>query len=140
MDSKKIAYYIILGLFSTVIFISIWNYLFNYEATVAQLEILGYPGHLIHPLALAQIVGIVIIITNKGGWIINWAYAGFFYNLVFAIIAHHSTNHGNGAAAVICLILLFTSYVLNKQLKNERESNTSISNQTKNAHMSLHRE
>lgn len=121
MNTKKITYYISLGLFTIIILFSVWNYLFNFSDTLSQMEMLGYPEHLIHPLAIAQTLGIIILVLNKGGWLINWVYAGFFYNLIFAIIAHYATHEGNGAPAVICLILLCVSYVLNKQLKNQSE-------------------
>lgn len=105
-----------------MIIFSIWNYLFQYEATLEQFKVLGYPEHLIHPLITAQTLGLIIIISNRGKWLIEWAYAGFFMNLLFAIIAHYVTQKGNGAYAVLCLIFLIVTYVMNKQRKYQREN------------------
>lgn len=124
MKTKRIAYLIFLSLFSMVILLSIYNYLFNYESTLEQFTHLHYPEHIILPLVILQTFGLLIVITNKGGKLINLAYAGFFFNLIFAVIAHYSTHQGNGALAVITLLLLVTTYYLNCMLKNERKKRT----------------
>lgn len=121
MKTLKIVYWVLLALFTAMILTSIWNYIFHFEETLVQFQILGYPSHLIHPLVVAQFLGLVIMLSNKGKWLIEWAYAGFFMNMVFAIIAHYVTAEGNGAAAVLGLLLLFTIYILNKRLKYMRE-------------------
>ncbi len=121
MNNKKIAYIVVLSLFSLLIMGSIWNYVFNYEETLANFTELGYPEHLIHSLTVAQFVGLAVIIFNKGKWIVEWAYAGFFLNFIFAIVAHYMAKQGNGAAAVICLIMLWITYVLHQKLELEAE-------------------
>jgi len=118
MKNIKIYYRIFLSVFTAIILFSVYNYIFNFEATLTDLQILRYPSHLIHPLVIAQVLGLIIIITNKIKWLVEWAYAGFFFNLVFAIIAHMATAHGNGAAAAICLLLLCTTYILGRRLNN----------------------
>ncbi len=120
MNTKRIAYLIFLSLFTLIIAFSIYNYIFNFEETLEQFNILGYPEHLIHTLVIFQILGLIIILTNKGGKLIDAAYTGFSFNLVLAIIAHYQTSKGNGAIAVISLILLFIIYYLNNILKGER--------------------
>ncbi len=122
MKTKTTLYWVFLGLFSCLILGSVYNYVFHYETALATFENLGYPAHLLHPLIVAQILGIIILIANKGKFLIDWAYAGFFFNLMFAVIAHYMTAKGNGAGAVIGIILLSVTYALNKERKYEREA------------------
>lgn len=117
MKTTKVFHWLFLTLFCIMILTSVWNYIFDFKETLAEFRMLGYPSHLIHPLVVAQVLGLMILISNRGKWLVEWAYAGFFMNMVFAIIAHYVTAQGNGAAAVVGLILLWTAYVLHKKLK-----------------------
>lgn len=131
MKTVKIFYRLFLFLFCMMILASVWNYIFNFKETLAEFQMLGYPSHLIYPLVVVQILGLIILVSNRGKWLVEWAYAGFFMNMVFAIIAHYFTAQGNGATAVVGLILLWTAYVLNKKLRfwqdSEIRSHTSAS-------------
>jgi len=115
MQTKYYAYYTFLGLFSTMILVSLFKHLFMYDQMVLEYAKLGYPEHLIQPLAIAQAVGLGTIWYNRSKRLLEWAYAGFILNLVFAIIAHYVSKYGNGAPAVICLVLLFSTYFLDKR-------------------------
>ncbi|NJB70731.1 dTDP-D-glucose 4,6-dehydratase [Saonia flava] len=117
-----IPYLIFLGLFSIMILASVYNHIFNYEVVVGEYAKLGYPEHLIAPMVIAQLFGLFVIIYNKGELLLEWAYAGFFINLIFAIIAHYVSKHGNGAASVICLTLLWSTYSLNIKAKQAKKS------------------
>lgn len=130
MKTMKIFYWVFMALFSAMILVSIWNYIFHLEETMAEFKMLGYPSHLIHPLVVAQFLGLIILVSNKGKWLIEWAYAGFFMNMIFAVIAHYVTAKGNGAAAVVGLLLLGTVYILNKKLKYLRETESELENPT----------
>ena len=124
MKKEYATYYISLGFFSLMILGSLYKHLFAYNAMVYEYAKLGYPEHLVKPLALAQFIGLCLIFYNKSKRLLEWAYAGFILNLLFAIIAHYVSKYGNGAPAVICLALLFTTYFLGKQrrLNKEREN------------------
>ncbi|RNC91645.1 MAG: DoxX family protein [Allomuricauda sp.] len=115
MKKHLITYYTFLGLFSVMILTSLYNHLFDYAATVAEYASLGYPEHLVKPLAIAQFFGLFAIWYNKKKMLVEWAYGGFFANLTLAVVAHYSSKYGNGAEAVICLILLLTTYSLNRK-------------------------
>ncbi len=122
MQTKYYAYYTFLGLFSTMILASLFKHLFMYEQMVLEYAKLGYPEHLIQPLAIAQAVGLGTIWYNRSKRLLEWAYAGFILNLVFAIIAHYVSKYGNGAPAVICLVLLFSTYFLDKRRISKRKT------------------
>ncbi|MEL6483600.1 MAG: hypothetical protein AAFP96_01990, partial [Bacteroidota bacterium] len=68
----------------------------------------------------AQFIGLGMIWYNRSKRLLEWAYAGFILNLVFAIIAHYVSKYGNGAPAVICLVLLFSTYFLDKRRISKR--------------------
>lgn len=127
MKKQLIIYYTFLGLFTIMILASLYNHLFNYAETVSEYAKLGYPEHLVKPLAIAQFVGLFAILYNKKKMLVEWAYGGFFANFTLAIVAHYSSKYGNGAEAVICLILLFTTYSLNRKrigIKEAQEENS----------------
>ncbi|SNZ01913.1 DoxX family protein [Flagellimonas pacifica] len=121
MKKQYTTYYIFLGLFSLMILTSLYKHLFDYETMVQEYAKLGYPEHLIKPLAIAQFIGLCTIYYNKSKRLLEWAYAGFILNLVFAIIAHYVSKYGNGAPAVVCLALLFTTYFLGKKRNASKE-------------------
>ena len=115
MKKQQIIYFTFLGLFSLMILASLYGHLFNYAETVSEYAKLGYPEHLVKPLAIAQLLGLFAILYNKKKMLVEWAYGGFFANFTLAIVAHYSSKYGNGAEAVICLILLLTTYSLNRK-------------------------
>ncbi len=121
MESKRVSYYIFLGLFSIIILSSIYRTIFHYSEVINDFAVLGYPDHLALPLAILQAIGLMIIVSNRGGWLINWAYSGFFMNLSLAVLAHIVSWQGNGAIALLGLVLLWSTYVLNKRLKYMRD-------------------
>ena len=124
MISQKKIYYIVLGLFTTAVLGSILNSFINYESVSLTFLKLGYPIYLIQLLGLFQIIGLSLIWFNKSHWSLEWAFAGFFMNYSLGAISHLVIKDGNGASAVICIILLFVTYIQSKKI---RESNNQIS-------------
>ena len=77
---------------------------------------LGYPTHIIYPLAVAKILGLVAIWTKKSETLKEWAFAGFFFDFVLAALAHINVNDGEYAPALVALILVLVSYFFDKKL------------------------
>lgn len=117
MKIQRIIYWIATGLFSVFLLFSVYNYLSNYQMISDSFTSFGYPTYLIYPLATAKILGLLVIWTNKGGWLKEWAYAGFFFNVVLAFFAHYMISDGSQGGALIALILLFISYFLGKKVR-----------------------
>ena len=82
---------------------------------VATFTKLGFPAYIIYPLAMAKILGLIAIWTNKSKTLKEWAYAGFFFDFVLAASAHININDGEFGAAVFAMILLLLSYNLNNK-------------------------
>jgi len=73
-------------------------------------EALGYPTYLIYPLAIAKLLGVVAIVTNLSKSVKEWAYAGFFFDMVLALTAHIKAEDGGYLFALVGLIALVFSY------------------------------
>ncbi|MCI5050978.1 MAG: DoxX family protein [Candidatus Pacebacteria bacterium] len=85
---------------------------------VGYMEAVGYPAYLIWVLAIAKIAGVVALWIPTRSSIKEWAYAGFFYLLSLAFLAHIYVGDGQHMGALVGLIVMLMSYVLyNKQLK-----------------------
>ena len=92
-------------------------YLFNYAEISQTFSGLGYPTYIIYPLAIAKILGLVAIWTNRSKPLKEWAYAGFFYDFLLAASAHMSIGDGQQTPAIVAIVLLFTSYYAWKRLE-----------------------
>jgi len=132
MNSQKIIYYISLSVFSAAVIGAILNSIFNYDAIVLVFIKLGYPLYLIQILGVAQLFGLLLIIFNKAHFTLEWAYAGFFMNYSLGAIAHLTIKDGNGASAVICLILLFITYIQSRKIRELMNNKLMFSNPVSN--------
>jgi hypothetical protein len=56
--------------------------------------LLGFPGYFRVELALAKLLGVVVLLTPFPARLKEWAYAGFAITLVSALIAHLSVGDG----------------------------------------------
>jgi hypothetical protein len=108
---KNVIYWISTSLLSAQMVMAASMYLLKNDMVSGVFVVLGFPTYLIYPMALAKILGVVAILTNKSKTLTEWAYAGFFYNFLLAISAHISAGDGDSIPAVVSLALLITSYV-----------------------------
>lgn len=108
----KIGFWVATGLLSIMMLASGISYLIKLEDVKLVFAALGYPAHIIIPLAIAKILGIIAITTRKSYVLKEWAYAGFCFELILALMAHINANDSDWLGAVIGLLLLFVSYFL----------------------------
>ncbi len=119
MKTQKIIYYITTGLFTALMLMSAGMYFFN-NAEIAKIFTgLGYPIYIIYPLAIAKLLGLIAIWQTKSTVLKEWAYAGFFFNIILAFFAHYMIGDGEQAGAIVALALLITSYYLGKKITNK---------------------
>src|SRR5215204_643893 len=53
--------------------------------------LMGYPPYFITSLGIAKITGVVVLlIPNKLGWLKEWVFAAFFFDVIFAFISGYS--------------------------------------------------
>ena len=112
----KIIYYTSTILLTLLFIMGPMMYFFNHDEVALVFEKLGYPTYLIYPLATIKLLGVVAIWTNKSAWLKEWAYAGFFFDLVLALGAHVSIGDGEYAPAIVGIVLVLTSYFTGKRL------------------------
>jgi len=58
---------------------------------------LGFPGYFRVELALAKLLGVMLLLAPVPARLKEWAYAGFAFTLVSALIAHLSVGDGPDA-------------------------------------------
>lgn len=116
MKTKTILYWIATLLLSFIFLYSAQMYIFNSTMIQGFFEQFNYPTYLVWPLAVLKILGVIMILWRKNRWLTEWAYAGFFFDLVLASIAHLDAGHGAGLS-VIAIPILFVSYFLGLQMR-----------------------
>lgn len=98
------------GLFSLLMGFSSIMYFAQNDMVSEKFTALGFPTWVIYPLAIAKILGLVAIWTEKSKTLKEWAYAGFAFNLLLAIGAHVNIVDQEFYAALVGLILGIISY------------------------------
>jgi len=116
MNTQKIIYWIVTGLFSAMILMGVSMYIFDHEKVKMMFTAMKYPTYLIYPLALVKTLGIVAILTKRSPTLKEWAYAGFFFELLLGVGAHVMVEDGGFAPALSVVVLLLVSYYLDGQL------------------------
>ena len=119
MKRTKIFYWIFTGLFSLMLTGGAMMYLTQYDTVAEMLISLSYPVFIIYPLAIAKLLGVTAIISNKFKTLKEWAYAGFLFELLLALQAHIMAGDGEFAGPIMALVLLSGSYVFGKILEAE---------------------
>jgi len=116
MKKNKIIYYVATGLLTALMLMSIGMYLFKHEEIVKAFTSFGFPTYIIYPLATAKFLGLIAIwlVNNKS--VKEWAYAGFFFDLVLASMAHHYAGHAIGLS-VYAIVILIVSYGVGKKVR-----------------------
>ncbi len=112
----KIIYWITTIALCAIMLYSAQMYFFKTEMIQGFFKSFNYPTYIVIPLAVAKIFGIVAILTNKIKWIKEWAYAGFFFDLILATLAHYYADHPIGLSAYAILILIL-SYTTGKKIR-----------------------
>ncbi len=114
MNQKNIYWISTITLFSMLILTGILYFIF-YETLVAYFIRYGYPIYLIYPMAIAKILGSIVVLFNKNKFLTELAYAGFFFNFILAFFAHLMIGEFD-PFPTISLILLLVSYFTGKKI------------------------
>ncbi len=117
MKIQKILYWIVTGLLSLMFLGSATMYFVKNADVTAIFESLGFPTWIIYPLAFCKIGAVAIILSNKGGVLKQWVYAGLFFNTILAFFAHYMVGDGEEIGAFIAMTLVLSSYFLGKKVR-----------------------
>jgi len=116
----KTIYWISTALVALMMTFSAYSYLTN-QAIKQAFHHLGFPDYFRVELAIAKILGaIVLLIPIKGQWK-EWAYAGFAFTFISAFIAHSASGDpiSNRIGPVMFMIVLLLSYFTYHKSKTE---------------------
>lgn len=114
--TTKLIYFISTGLLTLMMLGSAGMYIVKHGEVSAIFESLGHPSYLVYPLAIAKILGLIAIWTNKSNALKEWAYAGFFFDFILATAAHLSVGDGEHFGALMALVVLLVSYTFGKRM------------------------
>ena len=113
---NKITYWVSTGLLSALMIFSAVMYVFKHDMVGETFTSLGFPTYVIYPLAVAKILGLIAIWTRKSRLLAEWAYAGFFFDLLLATSSHVVANDGGFVPASVGIVLLLLSYIYSKKV------------------------
>ncbi|MBC8034103.1 MAG: DoxX family protein [Chitinophagaceae bacterium] len=112
MKAIKITYWISTSIFALVMAFSAYNYV-TAEAMKQGFMHLGYPDYFRTELAVAKVIGAILLLAPVGVRLKEWAYAGFTFTLAAAFIAHMASGDpvAMRVSPLVFMVLLALSYV-----------------------------
>ena len=111
MKTTKITYWTSTGIVALMMIYSAYAYL-TQPSMDQGFHHLGYPGYFRVELAIAKLLGVVLLLAPLKGRIKEWVYAGFLITFVSAFIAHSASGDPTQyrLMPLIFLALLLISY------------------------------
>jgi uncharacterized membrane protein YphA (DoxX/SURF4 family) len=112
MKTNKITYWTATVIVSIMMLFSAYSYLAN-PAVAQGFHHLGFPDYFRVELAIAKLIGAVLLLAPFAIRIKEWAYAGFAITFISAFVAHTVSGDpvANRLGPIVFLILLVTSYI-----------------------------
>ena len=108
---RKVIYWVVTGLLALSAVFAGVNYLSGGQQAVQAFAHLGYPQQLRVLLGIAKLLGGITLIVPGLLTLKEWAYAGFTFAWIAAVVAHSLAKDGAIAFfPLMLLVLLFVSY------------------------------
>ena len=102
MKRDLIIYRVVTGLFTAHMLMTIVVYFVQYDMVAEMFASLGFPAALIYPLAIAKLLGLIAIWSNKSRLLKELAYAGFAIDFILAAGSHLRAGDGGFVPAISC--------------------------------------
>lgn len=118
MRNKQILYWLSTAVLCGIFLYSAFMYFTKTEMIKDFFESFNYPKYIVIPLAILKILGVGMILSRGNTWLTEWAYAGFFFDLVLATVAHYNAGHGIIGFSFYGLVVIFPSYFLGKHIRD----------------------
>jgi len=112
MNPLKIAYWIVTIVMCCLFLYSAQMYFFNTEMVKGFFGSLNFPTWVVIPLAILKVAGVIAILTDLSSVLREWAYAGFFYDVILATGAHYDAGHGLIGLSFYGIFLVLGSRIL----------------------------
>ena len=121
MKTTKIIYWLTTAIVALMMSFSAFAYL-TQEEIKQGFHHLGFPDYFRVELAVAKLVGAIVLLAPLATRVKEWAYAGFAITFVSAFIAHMALQDPitNRMGPILFLILLAVSYSSFHQLQKEK--------------------
>jgi uncharacterized membrane protein YphA (DoxX/SURF4 family) len=108
----KLTYWVSTGVLVGLSVLAAFTYLSGSPQAVQGFAHVGYPQQLRVILGIAKLLGAVALIVPGLPKLKEWAYAGFTFAWISALVAHYLAKDGPKAfMPLILLVLLFVSYL-----------------------------
>ncbi|WP_397364050.1 DoxX family protein [Olleya sp. R77988] len=117
---KTIIYWVVTILVCVLFLYSAQMYFFKTELIQGFFKNFNYPTYIVIPLAILKVLGVIMIIWRKSKWLTEWAYAGFFYDVILATVAHYDAGHGVLGFSFYGIFLVLISYFLGKEVRTKK--------------------
>jgi hypothetical protein len=105
------------ALFAALMTLSGILYVIRPAPIVQATAALGYPPYFYPLLGVAKLLGAVGLLTPRRSTLREWAYAGFTFDLVAAVVSHLATDGARHVVPpLVVLSLLVASYVLRRRV------------------------
>ncbi len=115
MKRDKVIFYVATGLMSALMLMSVFMYFTKHDQIASFFEFLSYPSYLVYPLAIAKLLGLIAIWTRLSTTLTYFAYAGFLYDFILALVAHLSVSDGEHNGAIMALVVWTVSFIYYKK-------------------------
>lgn len=109
MNFNKIIYWISTLLMCGIFTFSAQMYFRNTKIVEGFFEGFGYPSYIVIPLAIMKVLGIVAVLVKKPKFLMEWAYAGFFFDAVLAFVAHQKAEDGGAMFSILAIVFILVS-------------------------------
>lgn len=117
MTAHRIIYWVSTALLSALFLYSAFLFLTDTQVIQGHYQDYQYPSYLVVPMAIAKIFAIGFILYRKPKWVMEWAYAGLFYDLVLACFAHYRLADPGITLPLAGILLLLLSYFFGKTVR-----------------------
>jgi hypothetical protein len=109
---RKVAYWASTGVVAALSLFAAFAYLSGGQQVVEGFAHVGYPQQLRILLGIAKLLGAITLLVSGLPKLKEWAYAGFTFAWIAAMVAHYLAKDGAEALAPLALlVLLFVSYL-----------------------------
>lgn len=83
------------------------------ELTYPKTLQMGYPSYFIVALGIAKIAGAVVLLAPAARWLKEWVFAGFTFDIIFALISGIAIDSkADYIKAIIALLIVVYTYSL----------------------------
>lgn len=119
------AYWISTAVLCLLYLASTAMYLTTGEKVRQALVSLGYPAYLREVLIVVKVLGVSAILSRRSVALSDLAYAGMFFHLLLALLAHVSAGDGGFAPAVVGLLALLVSFFTQNAARTKKSPHAS---------------